>query len=314
MTLTQPAERRTSLDAAGRLVGHDNGAEYVPAIMSTSELPLRGERAASKWHSWQRAESSEVTWRWWAQGAVAVVLIACLVGALVYVISDQFPASYQSSALVRVSVQATSGISDPAVTAANDLASQEAQLASTAPVSEAAASYLGVPSKELAGSLSAGTVAAQNLVRVSVTAPTPAQAQARATAASIAFVTYIDRLDTEQAHAYEHAITSRLGPLRREIAAARQRLSSANGESQRNATVLLSGLLGQEQTVVSGLAQSVAVAQPRLQAVAPGGAASKTSPKPRLYGAVGFLATLLLLGRLLYVVGVRRLAFRETTL
>ncbi len=177
---------------------------------------------------------------------------------------------------------------------------------------DAAATSLGVPSGDLSGAVTAGTVAAQNLVRISATGSSPSQAQVRATAVAEAFVAYVTKLDQRQAHAYEQAVTSKLTPLKREIAAARLRLLSPNVEVQHNATVLLSGLVGQEESVLSSVAGSAAAAQPTVQLVAPGGAGTKVSPKPSLYGAIAFAATLLLLGRFLYVIGIRRQRFRET--
>lgn len=243
--------------------------------------------------------------RWWALGVALIVLCALMVAALVYVVSDTVSARYQSSAVVRVSVQATGGISDPSVTAANDLASQFAQLASATPVLEAAETTLGPSGGKLSGAVSAGTIAAQNLVRISVTGPSPSSAQARTTALAKAFVAYVSRLDASQAAKYSRAVTSKLRPLDREIAEARKSLLSPNPEVQRNATVLLSTLVSQQQTILGSVAQNAAAAQPSVQLVSPGGSASKVSPKPSLYAAVGFLATLLLLGRLLYVLGTR---------
>jgi hypothetical protein len=280
--------------------------------MSTREFSSQGEGIEPQQAPLRAPDDPSTSWRWWMQRTIAVVLIAVLVAAVVYLISDVFHARYESSAIVRVSVQTTSGISDPAVTAANDLASQYAQLAPTAPVVDGAAAALGLPSGDLSGAVTAGTVAAQNLVRITATGSSPAQAQARATAVAEAFVTYVTRLDRQQAHAYEQAVTSKLEPLKREIAAARLRLQSANVETQHNASVLLSSLVVQEESVLSSVAGSAAAAQPTLQLVAPGGPATKASPKPELYAAVGFLVTLLLLGRFLYVLGTRRSELRAT--
>jgi hypothetical protein len=240
-----------------------------------------------------------------------VLLIAVGVATGVYEISNRVAARYQSSATVRVSVQATAGISDPAVTAANDLASQFAQLASSAPVINGAARRLRVPSNDLAGTVTSGTIAAQNLIRISATGSSPTQAQERATSVARSFVGYIDQIDAKQVGSYEAAVTSKLKPLAAEIAVARKRLQSTNTEVQRNATVLLSGLLSQQQTVLNGIAQSSAAAQPSLQLVAPGSAGAKVSPKPTLYAGIGLLATLLLLGRFLYVLGMRRVGSRQ---
>lgn len=247
---------------------------------------------------------------WWMYRTIAMLLAAVVVAALVFAISDRLPASYQSSAVVRVSVQATDGISDPSVTAANDLASQFAQLASTAPVVEAAEAHLGSQAGNIGGQVTAGTIAAQNLIRISVKGSNPTQAQERTTAVANAFVAYIEHIDAAQANAYAHAVTSKLGPLDREIAAVRKTLASGNPEVQRNAAALLSSLVGEQQTVFSSVAQGAAAAKPNVQLVAPGGTGTKTSPRPLLYAAVGFLVTILLLGRLLYVLGSRRVESR----
>jgi hypothetical protein len=243
-----------------------------------------------------------------------VLLAALAVAGAVYLISNRVAARYQSSATVRVSVQATTGISDPAVTAANDLASQFAQLASSAPVLAAAARSLHAPTSSLEGTVTSGTIAAQNLVRISATGSSPVQAQERSSSVARSFVKYIDHIDAQQVGTYEHAVTSKLVPLAREIAAARKRLLSANVEVQRNATVLLSGLLSQQQTVLSSVAQASAAAQPNLQLVSPGSAGAKISPKPSLYAGIGLLATLLILGRFLYVIGTRRSTLRRAPL
>jgi len=286
--------------------------------VSTREFSRQSEDVQHQRAPLRRAEDFGRGWRWWAKGTIVLVLIALLVGVVVYLISDRFPASYQSSAIVRVSVQATSGISDPAVTASNDLASQYAQLASTSPIEDAAALQLGVPSSGLSGSVTAGTIAAQNLIRITASGSSAAQAEQRATAVAKAFVAYVDSLNTQQAQVYTHAVTSKLVPLQREISAVRAQLHSSaastttgGSETQHDGTVLLTGLVGQERTVLSSIAQSSAAAQPDLQLIAPGGTASQVSPRPKLYAAIGVLAVLLILGRALYIVGVKRPAFPE---
>ena len=240
-----------------------------------------------------------------------MLLAALVIAGLVYVISDSVAARYQSSATVRVSVQATTGISDPAVTAANDLASQFAQLASSTPVTDAAAASLGARSSALEGAVTGGTIAAQNLVRITATGSSTTQAQQRAAAVAHAFVVYIKRIDSAQVAAYRRAVTSKLGPLEREIAATRKLALSGDPEAEHNATTLLSGLLSQQQTVLSSVAQESAAAQPALQLVSASSTGTKVSPKPSLYAGIAFIVALLLLGRFVYVIGIRRSASRE---
>jgi capsular polysaccharide biosynthesis protein len=235
-----------------------------------------------------------------------VLLAALLVGAAVFGVSSTVPATYESSAVVRVSVHATGGISDPAVTAANDLASQYAQLASTSLVVDAAADRLGRAGRGLTGDVSAGTVAAQNLIRVTVTGSSAEQARRRATAVTVSFVRYVNRLSARQADVYTRTVASKLRPLDADITQAREQLSTGTPDAQRNATVLLSSLLVQRQQVESSVAESAAAAQPDVQLIANGSAGVKTSPKPLLYASVGFVIVLLLLGRLAYIVGMRR--------
>ncbi|HEY6398369.1 MAG TPA: hypothetical protein VIX82_13030, partial [Solirubrobacteraceae bacterium] len=105
------------------------------------------------------------------RAAIAVVLaVALLVGAIAYGVGSALPSVYQSSGVIRVTVLSQQGLSDPTVIAANDLATQIAQLATSQPVLSMAAGRLGVGAGSLTDKISGSTIGAQNLVQVSATA------------------------------------------------------------------------------------------------------------------------------------------------
>jgi hypothetical protein len=232
------------------------------------------------------------------------VLIAVAVAALVYVVSSLLPATYQASATVLVTVRATSGISDPTVTAANDLASQYAQLVATTPVIDAADKTLGTALST--SSITAGTVNAENLIKINATSSTAARANASVNAVAQAFVAYVGRISAAQAADYVKLVTTNLAPLQALITAASQQQASGTAAQQAQATALLTTLVGEKQQVLGAAVQSSAATLPDVQLVSPGDGGSKTSPRPQLYALIAFIVVLLLLGRVLFVAGVRR--------
>jgi len=263
----------------------------------------RPEPPAPAWAPSPRAPA-EITRLWWWTRGRTVVLVAIAAAVVVYVASSLLPATYQASATVLVTVSATSGISDPTVTAANDLASQDAQLVATAPVIDAADKTLDTALSP--SSVSAGTVNAENLIKINATGPTAAQANASVNAVARAFVAYVSQISTSQAADYVKLVTANLAPLANLITTARQQQTSGTPVQQAQATALLTTLVGVRQQVLGAAVQSSAATLPDVLLVSPGDGGSKTSPRPQLYALIAFGVVLLLLGRLLFVVGVRR--------
>ena len=246
-------------------------------------------------------------------GVFAALLVAVVIGAIVYVVSDSLTKSYHASGTFRVTVPNQQGINDTVVTAANDLATQYVQLVSSAPVVDRAAKRLGVAPSSLNGSITASTVAAQNIVQVTASSHSPSIASARASAATYALVHYIETINSGQAVQYSHTINRSLIPLNRQIAsltaqisAAQAKPSAANNAKVVNDQTVLSSLLAQRQQTAQQLATNAAGGQPTIQLVSPGGTASIAYPKPSLYAVIGFIIALLITLRIAFLLTVAR--------
>jgi hypothetical protein len=234
----------------------------------------------------------------WAR--LLVLLLVPFVGAgVVYAVSSGISPTYSSSVTLLVGAPGTGAISDQSVSAANDLASQYAQLGDSDPVLRSAERRLKTTPGGLSGKVSAGTVAAQNIIRISAEAGTRAEAVRRANAVSTAFTTYIQRLNRRQADQYNDEVNERLEPLDKEIARARKALREEKSAARRNDDALVySNLVSQRQQVAASLAQDVVASQARVQPISGALGASKTSPKPDLYAIIAFGALALICLRL----------------
>jgi capsular polysaccharide biosynthesis protein len=228
----------------------------------------------------------------------SMVVVPIAIAAGVYSISSGLAPTYEASSTLRIVAQGQSGISDQSVLASNDLASQYAQLADAPPVIRRAARSLKIRPEDLDGDVSAGTVAAQNLIRIAARAGDGPAAVRRTDAVALAFVDYVAGLNERQANVYSRSVRRRLKPLDAELASARQLLNRGT-PSQRNSTALLySNLLVQRQQLLASIAQDVAASQPGVQLVAQATSASKVAPRPTLYALVGLVATALIAARL----------------
>jgi capsular polysaccharide biosynthesis protein len=232
---------------------------------------------------------------------VLLVAVPIAIAAVVYSVSSRLAPTYEASSTLRIVAQGQSGISDQSVLASNDLASQYAQLADAPSVIKRAARSLRTPSGDLDGQVSAGTVAAQNLIRIAARAGDGPEAVRRADAVAVAFVEYVGGLNERQANAYSRAVQRRLKPLDDELATAR-RLLNTGTPSQRNSNALLySNLLVQRQQLLASIAQDAAASQPGVQLVAQASSASKVAPKPTLYALVGLIASALIAARIAFL-------------
>jgi uncharacterized protein involved in exopolysaccharide biosynthesis len=231
-------------------------------------------------------------WRskWW------ILLAAVAVAAAVAAVSLLLPATYEAAATVRVVAQSQAGLPpSEAATASNDLAGQYAQLATSSPIVDDAARSLRIPQSKLGPGVSAGTVAAQNLIRIGVQAPTGRAARERANAVATAFVRRVRLLNSAQARDYAALVRNRLGPLDAEIATARSAVDRAT-------------LLAQRGQLSGQLALSAAGAQPLVEVVAPAQSGARVRPKPALYSAVAFILGALVAAQIFGVVRARRMA------
>jgi capsular polysaccharide biosynthesis protein len=284
MTPPQPqqASRFTSRPAA------------VPAARS-----LNGDRD-------YRVSGVDAVWRakWYI--LAAAILAGLAIGAASYLI----PATYKSSATVRVVAQSQAGVpSDQIVQASNDLASEYAQLGTSQPIVSAAASQLGMSTGDLQSKVSSGTVSGQNLVQISVQASSPGAAEKRTSAVASQFAAYVSGKNAQQAAQYAASVRAKLAPLDSAIAAARHDIATGGGNSatQIAKQSTLSDLLTQRQTALSQLATATAAGQPLVEVFAPAGPGSKVSPKPVLYGIIAFVVVALVAAQLSTVILSRRI-------
>lgn len=224
--------------------------------------------------------------------AAALCLIVSVVAAAgVYGVSGALPPVYQASGTIRVAVPSQGGITDPNVTAANDLATQYEQLVSSGAVQVMAASALHVPVNSLDGTISGSTVAAQNIVQVTATAGSAGVAQARAVAAVDAVHRYLTNLTYRQNQHY-------LGALSQGITRATDPPGSTAPSSPAAANARVT-LMAQAQLDAAGN-------QPSFQVIDRSASASETSPRPKLYALVAFVVALIVSARLAFVVSRRR--------
>ncbi|MDX6647625.1 MAG: hypothetical protein QOK40_3352 [Miltoncostaeaceae bacterium] len=232
-----------------------------------------------------------------------ILAVAAVCGVLTLVVSMLVPATYSSSATVRVSFPPALGGLRDTVLASNDLASQYAQLVTSTPVVDDAARRLGISSSNLRGAISAGTVADQNLISLSAQGSSAAEAGGRSNALADAFTRYLAQANARQTAAYATVVSKRLLPLQRQIDAAQARMAraargfAAAGQGAReaaNATFasqqsLLATLQGQRQQLLSGLAQAAAGAQPSVEIVTVAGPGDKVQPRPVLYAVLALV-------------------------
>jgi capsular polysaccharide biosynthesis protein len=236
-----------------------------------------------------------------------VLVVTALIAALTYGISSAMPAKYESSIVVRIAAQGgDNSASNLAVQASNDLASQYAQLVTAAPPIMEAASKLHIGSGTLAASVSASTVAAQNLVKITAQAPSPEGASTRARQVAQAFRVYVGHLTRRQGNDYANAVSARLKPLDDNIAQTRRQLQTGTASERLESLKILSNLLIQRQEFEASVAKSAASAQPTVQVLFSPSAGAKVSPKPKLYALIALIAGLILVSQIAITVLSRR--------
>jgi capsular polysaccharide biosynthesis protein len=254
-------------------------------------LPTRG---AILWHA-----------KWW------IVVIAFAAGAATYAASRYIPSVYRASTTIRVVGQPMGGGLSDAAVASNDLAGQYAPLVDGSPVLARAATMLGADRHHLAGAISAGTVADQNLVNISADGSTPAVAARRANAVATAFVSYIRSANRRQAaelvasvkgqlqanEASIQAIRADITRQERVAAATPAQSSGAANAALVGSQTLLANLISQRQAAFTSLAQGVVAVQPSVTVSALAEAGTKVQPRPILYALVGLLAMALVAGQ-----------------
>ena len=213
------------------------------------------------------------------------------------------PATYSSDGLIRVALASQQGIQDPVVTAANDIASQYAQLASSQPVQVLTAAKLGVAPKSLDGKINGSTLSAQNLVQVTATGDSSSVAVARAGAATTSLQQYVTRLNAQQTAQYVSDAQSGLQQTNANIAQLSARLAKDSPANRTSDSIVIASLNGTRDQLLGQIARDAAGNQPSLQVVEVASSPSKTSPKPWLYALVAFVVALIISLRVAYMRG-----------
>lgn len=258
-----------------------------------------GERAdAAPWYP--RPTAAVIIWKqkFW------ILLFAILVGVGTYYGARIPSPSYGSSAVVEVTLQ-TSGAQNETLLAANQLAAQYAQLATTSAVLEAAARSIKVSPGDLANSVSASTVSQLNLVKVSATGSSPSQSQVRANAAARALTASILGGNAQKAAAFMRKAAGpltgagkQIAKLDADIARTTRALATAttvNGRLRAQSVLAglqatLTALTSQQSGAMSSLAVDAALGQPAVSVVSRAGPGSRTRPSPLIYALIGGLA------------------------
>jgi capsular polysaccharide biosynthesis protein len=239
-----------------------------------------------------------------------IMLIAIAAAAATYVISDQITPKYQASATVQVSLLGGAASSE-GVVAANDLASQYAQIVDSEPVVQAVARRLKEPTAAFRADLSGGTVNDQNLIAVRATAESPREAGRRATAAADELAKYVTRTTVAQTNSLNAEALDQLKPLDRQIRALRSQLAKDSDIQSRSMQSVarqqsVATLEAQRAATIGDIARAGAAGRPSLQVLNPAGDGSKVEPKPALYTAVAFFLTLLIAAQLMSFFRPRR--------
>jgi hypothetical protein len=240
--------------------------------------------------------------------AIAITLaFAAALAADVYTASARLPAVYRSSADVRVSIPDTTDVNNLTISAANDLASQYAELAGSVPVVLGAqARLLNADQQLAAGDVSASPVASQNLIRITASGDTPGRAQRRTNAVAAAFLAYVNQVDDQQSTSYTNIVAKTLRPTNAQIRAARRAVATTTGGARRDHALVLQGMLLQRQQTRLNIDQDTLGQRPLVSEVSSAAPGAKVSPRPALYAAIAFAVLLLGLGRVLVTPRWRR--------
>ncbi len=240
------------------------------------------------------------------RAAAVCLALSVVIGLVAYVVGKALPSTYQSYGLIRVALPSQQGVIDPVVTAANDIASQYAQLASSRPVEKLVASRLGVSPQSLDGKIIGSTVGAQNLVQVTATAGSRKTAVARAAAASDSLRVYITNLNAQAGSQYVAGVNGGLRSIDRSLSQLTGRLRKDKGAALTADTTAIQTLTSQRDQLVGQVARDAASNEPSLQVVNASTGPTVTSPKPKLYALVAFIVALLVTGRAAFVLSRRR--------
>lgn len=322
--------RRRSASLIAIALLRRNSSDTAPAAPSDDGVARddaghRGGQDTDDLSLWfYRPTAAVIIWRrkYW------IVLLAILVAVGTYYGARIPSPSYGSSAVIQVTMQQTSGAPNETLLAANGLAAQYAELATTSAVLEKAAAALKTSPATLSHSISASTVSQLNLVKVSGTGSTPAESQARANAAANALTATILGGNKRKADAFIRKAHGPLGTnskqistLEREIARSSANLAKATTDSERaQAQTVLTGqqatltaLISQQNGALSALSIDAALGQPAVAVVSKAGPGSRTRPSPLIFALIGALAGAIVVSQLFVLADSLRRAQRAVS-
>jgi Chain length determinant protein len=237
----------------------------------------------------------------------AILIFAVLVAAVVGTVLAQAAPRYSTRATIQVNLLQTKGVAQSTALAANELAAQYAQLATSQAVLNAAAGTLGADASGLAGAISAAPVNNYNIVAITATSTSPVRSARQADATARALVAYVDDVNAKQVLAVEQsgaarrdALDSDIGALRTQIArntaqaAAGGPRAPAAATEAASARSLLATLTSQRENIFTSSQRDLAVSQPNLVLVDLPERGSAISRRLPAYVAGAFLVGLLL--------------------
>lgn len=237
-----------------------------------------------------------------------VLLIACGVSLATYAISSGLSPTYRSSTQLSVQVAEASGLGSDSLLASNELTQQLVQLVPTQAVLAKPAQQLGMSVAALRASISAGSVAQQNLLQITAEAPSAAQAQTRASTVTRDFAAYLAKDTKHQIAAYANGLSAELAAVNNSYARLARQLQSTTGSQANVIQGELGSLASQQQSLRNQVTNRASAGVPSVQLVQDAGAGSQVAPKPTLYAIVAFVVAAFVATQLLALSERRRRA------
>ena len=186
------------------------------------------------------------------------------------------------------------------MTASADLAAQYSQLVDSRPIREAVVRRIGGSPDDLAGDLTSGTVADQNLIRLEAQGSSPREAQVRADAGADSLVAVVDSINRRQLENYELEVERRLRPLDQEIASLRREADQAGSAGARDSLASLITERARQR------ANAATIALPSIREYEQASVGVQVEPKPVLYTVAASVIALLVAAQLAVLVRRRR--------
>ena len=218
-----------------------------------------------------------------------VVVFALVAAGATYAVSKAVAPTYSSSTQLLVNVNEANGLGVDAISAANQLTAQYAQLVPSDAVLAAPAAKLGMSVGDLRNAISAGTVSQVNLMTISAQGPSASAAQQRAATVTSDFISFVTQSNSAQLHSYVTTVSSQLQAVNSDYARLAARLRRARGAEAGYIQGELGALATQQQSLQNQLTQRAAAGVPHVQLVRSAGGGTQVAPQPTLYAIVALL-------------------------